>query len=95
MRIDIIHMRDPDYSCDHEVWVDGVKVGSLDLAGPHSAADTDIEFYDFDPGAGSDMAEFEEQKTDAVEAAPDYLKDRIAQIYDDMKPTYEKWSYDA
>jgi len=92
MRIDIIHMRDPDYSCDHEVWVDGVKVGSFDLAGPHSAPDIDIEFHEFDPGAGFSMEDWDENKRDRMDAVPEYLRERIASIYDEMKPTYEKWS---
>jgi hypothetical protein len=83
MRIDIIHMRDPDCACDHEVYVDGNRAGYHDIR---------LHFYEFDPGAGYDMDEFEDNKRAAVENAPDFLKARIAQIYDEMKTTYGRWS---
>jgi len=83
MRIDIIHMRDPDSSCDVEVYVDGQLVGG-DV----------VEFWDFDPGAGYPMDEFDENKRAAVETAPESLKGRIAAIYDEMRPSYQKWSYE-
>ena len=78
-RVDIIHRRDPDYECTHEVYVDG-----------HRA--TIDRFYEFDPGHGYEMSEFDENKRAEVDAAPDFLKERIAAIYDEMKPVYEKWS---
>ena len=80
MRIDIIHQRDPDCSCDIEVWVDGKRMTAS------------VHEWSFDPGAGYEMDEFEETKRERVEAAPEFLKDRIAGIYDEMEPTYEKWS---
>jgi hypothetical protein len=80
MRIDIIHMRDPDSSCDHEVYVDGVPI-------------TDFEIHSFDPGAGYEMNEWEEDKQARIENTPDYLKARIAAIIDEMEPTYRKWGY--
>lgn len=83
MRIDIIHQRDPDSSCDVEVYVDGKPL----------AADTDFHYWSFDPGAGYDMDEFEESRREDVEAAPEFLKDTIADIYDQMKPVYEKWGF--
>lgn len=79
MRIDIIHRRDPDSGCDHEVYLDGVKVNA--------------DVWDFDPGAGCEMSEFEDNAAEAVAEAPDYLKERIAAIYEEMKPTYERWGY--
>lgn len=78
MRVDIIHVRDPDAACDHEVYIEGERV--------------DAEFWSFDPGAGYSTEDFEEQRQWAIDAAPDFLKARIAQIYDDMKRTYERWS---
>jgi hypothetical protein len=91
MRIDIIHMRDPDSSCDHEVYVDGKRVSSV------YGVDTDpaitVEFWSFDPGAGYDRDEIEENKTAGIAAAPDFLKATIEQIWDDMEPTYEKWGF--
>lgn len=85
MRIDIIHMRDPDYECYHEVYVDGVLVTAED--------ETKVEFHNFDPGAGYEMSEWEENKECRIENAPDFLKPRIEEILDEMKPTYRKWGY--
>jgi hypothetical protein len=51
-RIDIIHMRDPDSSCDHEVYLDGVPVTYKD----------DLHFWSYDPGAGYDLNEVEEKQ---------------------------------
>lgn len=77
--IHVIHLRDPDSSCDMEVWINGTKVG--------------FKEWSFDPGAGCLMEEFEENKTESVAAAPDWLKERIAEAYDDMEPVYEKWGF--
>lgn len=81
-RIDIIHQRDPDSECSIEVWVDGVRTGEFH----------DVHEWSFDPGAGCDMDEFEEERQGAVDSAPDFLKERIGVIYDEMEPTYERWS---
>jgi hypothetical protein len=86
MRIDIIHIRDPDCACDSEVYVDGKPVSDDESI--------IVELWDFDPGAGYSMDDFEEQKQGAVDNAPDFLKERIAAIYDQMEPTYQKWSYE-
>jgi hypothetical protein len=82
MRIDIIHMRDPDSASDHEVYLDGVRIGDA----------IDLNFYEFDPGAGYEMDAFEGNKQSAVDAAPEFLKARISELYDEFKPTYERWS---
>lgn len=81
MRIDVIHMRDPDSSCDLLVYVDGVKV--------------DHHEWSFDPGAGTEYTEEEyaEEKQNAVDSAPDGLKGVLGEIYDDFEDSYEKWSY--
>lgn len=79
MRIDIIHMRDPDSSCDVTVYVDGVS-------------SADVKIHSFDPGAGYNMDEFEEQRQSHIANAPDFLKPVLKQIYDDMQPAYERWS---
>jgi hypothetical protein len=91
MRIDIIHMRDPDSSCDHEVYVDGKRVGSV------YGVDTDpaitVKFWSFDPGAGYDRTDIAESKAENIAAAPDFLKATIEQIWDEMEPSYEKWGF--
>ena len=90
MRIDIIHQRDPDSSCDIEVWVDGAR---SNLSQHHRAGEPiHVHEWSFDPGAGYSMDDFEENRQASVDSAPDFLKERIAQIYDEMKPSYEKWS---
>lgn len=76
--IHIVHLREPDAECHVEVWINGTKVK--------------FEEWTFDPGAGYEMKEYQAMKSGAVEAAPDWLKDRIAEAYDDMEPTYERWS---
>ena len=76
--VHVIHMRDPDSSCHLEVWVNGVQVG--------------FEQWSFDPGAGYEMDEFEEMKAGSVAEAPDWLKARIEEAYDDMKPAFDRWS---
>lgn len=78
MRVDLVHMRDPDYSCDLEIWIDGQRAT--------------FEEWSFDPGSGWDMSEFDENVAAAVEAAPEFLRERIAGIYAEMRPTYERWS---
>jgi hypothetical protein len=78
MRIDIIHMRDPDYGCEITVYVDGQSVN--------------FEEWSFDPGAGYSMNDFEDNKQSAIEYAPEFLKPVLEKIYDDMQPTYERWS---
>jgi hypothetical protein len=82
-RIDIIHMRDPDSSCDHEVYIDGVQVTYKD----------DLHFWSYDPGAGYDLDEVAESREDDIRSAPDFLKNRIEEIWDAMAPTYEKWGF--
>jgi hypothetical protein len=72
-------MRDPDSSCDITVYVDGVSVA-------------DVHEYSFDPGAGYSMDDFEENRQWHIANAPDYLKPVLEQIYEDMQPTYERWS---
>lgn len=46
-RIEVLHVRDPDYSCSTEVWIDGVKVDH-------------VHIEDIDPGRGYTDAEWEE-----------------------------------
>ncbi|AMS01069.1 hypothetical protein SEA_ARCHERNM_75 [Mycobacterium phage ArcherNM] len=78
MRIDIIHDRDPDSACDLTVYVDGEKV--------------EFHEWSFDPGAGMDMDDYDEEAVEAVKAAPDFLKPVLAQIYEDRRDTFERWS---
>jgi len=78
MRVDVIHQRDPDSSCYIVVYVDGVKVNHNE--------------WSFDPGAGYDMEDFKEDRKETLEVAPDFLKPVLAEIYDEMEPTYERWS---
>lgn len=56
MRIDVVHQRDPDASCDIAVYVDGQKVEFHD--------------WDFDPGTGYTEADFEETKKSTLDDAP-------------------------
>lgn len=77
MRVDIVHMRDPDSACDHIVYVDGVQV--------------DAEFWEFDPGAGYDHDDIDEMLDEKVAAAPEFLKPTIRRICDDMRECYEHW----
>jgi hypothetical protein len=81
MRIDVIHMRDPDSSCDLMVYVDGEKV--------------DHHEWSFDPGAGTEYTaeEYAEEKRNAVDRAPEGMKSVLAEIYDDFEESYERWSY--
>lgn len=79
MRLDIIHLRDPDYACDHEIFVDGVKV-------------EDVHIHEFDPGAGYSMAQFEDNRIGHLKNAPDFLKPRIDEIYSEMDTAYRKWA---
>ena len=51
MRVEIIHHRDPDYGCAHEIFIDGVRVDT-----PGAVA---IEIFDVDPGAGYTADEWE------------------------------------
>lgn len=77
MRIDVIHMRDPDSECDIEVYVDGERVG--------------VHMWSFDPGAGYEREQIAEMRQDEIDMAPYWLKPRIEQIWDEMEPAYEKW----
>ncbi|BCO56053.1 hypothetical protein MINTM005_12970 [Mycobacterium intracellulare] len=83
MRIDIIHMRDPDSSCDIEIYVNGQKAEHPFIS---------VHEWSFDPGAGYDKDEIEEMRRDDIDAAPDFLKPVIEEIWDEMAPAYEKWS---
>jgi hypothetical protein len=38
------------------------------------------------------MDDFEDNKRESIAAAPDFLKPVLEEIYDDMQPTYERWS---
>ncbi|WP_396908029.1 hypothetical protein [Mycolicibacterium sp.] len=76
MRIDVVHQRDPDASCDIAVYVDGQKVEFHD--------------WDFDPGTGYTEADFEETKKSTLDDAPDFLKPVLAKAFDEMAPTYER-----
>lgn len=82
-RIDIIHQRDPDSECYIEVYIDGVLASHLD--------GHDVHEHSFDPGAGYEMDEYDEQAREHVASVPDFLKPVIEGIYDDMRPTYERW----
>jgi hypothetical protein len=41
MKIEILHLRDPDSECYHRVFIDGVEID-----------DTDVDLVDIDPGRG-------------------------------------------
>jgi hypothetical protein len=79
VRIDIIHQRDPDSECSLTVYVDGKPV-------------QDYHYWSFDPGAGYEMDEFDAEAAEAVADAPEHLKPVLAEIYDEMRETYERWS---
>lgn len=78
MRIDIIHERDPDSSCDLTVYVDGVKV--------------DHNSWSFDPGEGMEIAEYDEWRDNAIEAAPEFLKPILDRLFEDYRGYYEEYS---
>jgi hypothetical protein len=52
MKIEILHVRDPDYGCNITVWVDGVE--------------TTTDVVDIDPGAGHERSDWEEEAAYAV-----------------------------
>ena len=79
MRIDIVHQRDPDSECSVDVYVDGTLV-------------SDVHVWSFDPGAGYDMEDFQAMRAESIEAAPEFLKPVLDSIFDEMEPTYERWS---
>lgn len=58
MKIEILHGRDPDSSCDMDVYVDGVRVEHVTVES-------------IDPGAGYEVEMWDEH-TDWVEAQEDY-----------------------
>lgn len=77
-RIDVVHMRDPDSECSLEVYLNGVRVTH--------------ETWDFDPGRGYEIGEADEDHRAMLETAPPFLRARLAEIYREMSPTYERWA---
>jgi hypothetical protein len=84
VRIDVIHTRDPDSSCEIQVYIDGVM-----------DPNADYHEWSFDPGAGTEYSEEEyaEEKKNAVDRAPEGLKSIIGEIYDDFEESYERWGF--
>ena len=77
-RIDVVMVRHPDFETQIRVFLDGEEVEVYD--------------WNFDPGAGYEQEDVEEMERDDLELAPDFLKPVIAQLYEDLKPTFERWS---
>lgn len=76
MRIEILHGRDPDSSCDLTVWIDGVDVTNRD--------DVIVDVEDVDPGRGyeaEDWAESAEWAATRPERS-DAFKAALAEAYD-------------
>lgn len=80
-RIDIVVVRHPDYENQVTVYVNGEVA--------------EVNEWSFDPGAGYEYADFCEMRDSDVKAAPDFLKDVIAQTYEDMRGVFERWSTDG
>lgn len=86
-RIDIIHVRDPDFECDHTVYLNGTRIGS-----------DQVSIEDVDPGRGYQREDYEERLEEAQEAATrpeatDFDRDYL-QVIEAAEPTYKKWSTD-
>lgn len=86
-RIDIIHFRDPDSECDHQVYLNGVRLGR-----------DQVGVEDIDPGRGYEREDYESRLEAAQEAvarpdATDYDRDYL-EIVEEAESTYKKWSTD-
>jgi hypothetical protein len=51
VRVEILHTRDPDYSCEMTVWINGVRVDNVTVE-------------DVDPGRGYEQEDWDEYTTD-------------------------------
>ncbi|UBV20348.1 MULTISPECIES: hypothetical protein [Mycolicibacterium] len=71
MRVDLIHQRSPNSSCDTAIYVDGQKV--------------EFKSWSFDPGSGWTAGEFNEFRNETLDAAPDFLKPILEEALDDME----------
>lgn len=68
VRIEILHGRDPDSSCDFDVWVDGKRITWNDKG------DVDLTVEDIDPGAGYQLSDWRESSwlTAQSDATPEF-----------------------
>lgn len=84
MRIEILHMRDPDASCEHAIFVNGVPV-----------KDADLVLWDQDPGAGYCEGDIEED-LESVKAQVNWsaaFKAAVLDSYEQMMPRFRKFGF--
>lgn len=63
MRVEILHIRDPDYECAISVWIDGVPVTT--------EAAIELDVVDIDPGRGYEREVWDEDRANEA-ANPNY-----------------------
>lgn len=81
-RIDVIVIRHPDYETVTEIYVNGER-------------STSASIWDFDPGAGygyKDYAYERKMLERLSRFVPEKIKQRLIDIHEQLRPTYERWS---
>ena len=64
VKIEILHTRDPDASCEFGIWVDGKRIEWNDPS-------IELHIESVDPGAGHQMSDWREG-TDWIRSHPEY-----------------------
>lgn len=77
MRVDVVHQRDPDSACTLSVYVDGKEV--------------EYHEWSFDPGAGCDKTNFEQERDEQIESAPAFLQPVLTEIYAETESSYRRY----